>query len=63
MKQARDSRNFGSSRLRQLRTIGNMVGTLFIRSYERGERVYAAMLARGFDGQCRTLKRLNFRWQ
>ena len=61
MRQARDSRNLGRSRLWQLRTIGNMVGTLFIRSYERGERVYAAMLARGFDGQCRTLKRLNFR--
>jgi len=61
MKQARDSRSFGGSRLWQLRTIGNMVGTLFIRSYERGERVYAAMLARGFDGQTRTLDRLNFR--
>ncbi|MBA7649348.1 Nickel transport protein NikQ [subsurface metagenome] len=61
MKQARDSRNFGGRRLWQLRTIGNMTGTLFIRSYERGERVYAAMLARGFDGQSRTLDRLNFR--
>ena len=61
MKQARDSRNFGGSRLWQLRTIGNMIGTLFIRSYERGERVYAAMLARGFDGQSRTLNRLSFR--
>ncbi|HKZ91622.1 MAG TPA: cobalt ECF transporter T component CbiQ [Candidatus Limnocylindrales bacterium] len=29
---------------------GGMVGSLFIRSYERSERVYAAMLARGFDG-------------
>lgn len=61
MKQARDSRSFGGSRLWQLRTIGNMIGTLFIRSYERGERVYAAMLARGFDGHSRTLDRLNFR--
>ena len=25
-----------------------------------GERVYAAMLARGFDGQTQTLDRLNF---
>ena len=25
-------------------------GTLFVRSYERGERVYLAMLARGYDG-------------
>ncbi|MCK5433855.1 MAG: cobalt ECF transporter T component CbiQ [Dehalococcoidales bacterium] len=60
MRQARDSRDFGGSRLCQLRTIGNMIGTLFIRSYERGERVYAAMLARGFDGHSRTLDRLNF---
>jgi len=61
MKQARDSRNFGGSRLWQWRTIGNMIGTLFIRSYERGERVYAAMLSRGFDGHSRTLDHLNFR--
>jgi energy-coupling factor transporter transmembrane protein EcfT len=27
-----------------------MIGTLFIRSYERGERVYAAMTARGGGG-------------
>lgn len=30
---------------------GSMVGSLFLRSYERSERVYAAMLARGFQGQ------------
>jgi len=59
MKQARDSRNFGSRQ--RMRTVANMIGTLFIRSYERGERVYAAMLARGFDGQMRTLDRLSFR--
>ncbi len=61
LKQARDSRNFGGRRLWQIRTIGNMIGTLFIRSYERGERVYAAMVARGFDGRSRTLDRLHFR--
>ncbi len=61
IQQARDSRNFGGSRLHHLKTIGNMVGTLFIRSYERGERIYAAMLARGFDGQVRTLHKLRFR--
>ncbi len=60
MKQARDSRNFGGSKLWQLRTIGNMIGTLFIRSYERGERIYAAMLARGFDGHSRTINHLDF---
>lgn len=29
-------------------------GALFIRSFERGERVYQAMLARGYDGNWRT---------
>jgi cobalt/nickel transport system permease protein len=32
-----------------------MVGSLFLRSYERGERVYAAMQARGYDGEPRFL--------
>jgi len=58
MKQARDSRNFGGSRMWQLKTLGNMIGTLFVRSYERGERVYSAMLARGYDGQTKTLRKL-----
>ena len=61
MKQARDSRSFGGGRLWQLRTIGRMIGILFIRSYERGERVYAAMVARCFDGQSRTLDSLSFK--
>jgi cobalt/nickel transport system permease protein len=60
LKQARDSRNFGGSWPHHMKTIGNILGTLFIRSYERGERVYAAMLARGFDGQVRNLRNLKF---
>jgi len=61
MRRARDSRNFGGSRLHKLRTIGNMIGTLFIRSYERGERIYAAMLSRGFDSNVRSLRLLSFK--
>jgi cobalt/nickel transport system permease protein len=61
VQRARDSRNLGGSRIHHLRTFGHMVGTLFIRSYERGERIYAAMLARGFNGQIRTLHKLKFR--
>ncbi|MBI5933755.1 MAG: energy-coupling factor transporter transmembrane protein EcfT [Chloroflexi bacterium] len=34
---------------------GNMVGQLFLRSYERSDRIYNAMLARGYQGQIRTL--------
>jgi cobalt/nickel transport system permease protein len=36
--------------------LGGMIGSLFIRSYERSERIYAAMLSRGFDGEVRTLR-------
>lgn len=61
MKQARDSRSFGDKRSRQIKTIGNMIGTLFLRSYERGERVYAAMVSRGFDGEIRTLSCMTMR--
>jgi len=34
---------------------GHMVGSLFLRSYERSERIYAAMQARGFDGELRSM--------
>lgn len=30
--------------------LGNLAGSLFVRAYERGERVHAAMLSRGYDG-------------
>lgn len=39
----------------QARTAGNMVGQLFLRSYERSDRVYNAMLARGYNGQFLTI--------
>lgn len=37
------------------RVTGNMVGQLFIRSYERSDRVYNAMLARGYQGEFLTI--------
>ncbi|MGD8621015.1 MAG: cobalt ECF transporter T component CbiQ, partial [Anaerolineales bacterium] len=40
----------------QGRTVGMMVGSLFLRSLERSERVYAAMVSRGYDGQLRTFE-------
>jgi cobalt/nickel transport system permease protein len=42
----------------RVRVLGGMIGSLFIRSYERSERIYAAMLARGYTGAVRTLDRL-----
>jgi cobalt/nickel transport system permease protein len=35
--------------------VGRMAGTLFLRAYERSERIYVAMLSRGYDGQLRAL--------
>ena len=50
MRHAIDSRGYMLSRTRRLRLYGNLSGSMFIRSYERGERVHGAMVARGFDG-------------
>lgn len=36
------------------RVAGGMAGGLFLRSFERGDRIYAAMIARGYDGETRT---------
>ncbi len=46
-----------STSMHTYRTIGNMVGMTFLRSLERAERVYEAMLLRGFDGHFRCLAR------
>ncbi len=40
-----------STSLATLRSVGNFIGMLFVRSFERTERVYAAMLARGYQGR------------
>jgi cobalt/nickel transport system permease protein len=45
----------GGSVAWRARVAGNMAGQLFLRSYERSDRVYTAMLARGYDGQLLTL--------
>jgi cobalt/nickel transport system permease protein len=61
LKQARDSRHFGGNFLLNIRTMGHMAGSLFVRSYERGERIYSAMLSRGFDGHGRSINLLSFK--
>lgn len=45
----------GGSIAWRARVTGNMVGSLFLRSYERSERIYDAMIARGFEGTFRHL--------
>ena len=60
MKQAKDSRTIRPGRLLEFKALSSLVGSLFIRSYERGERVYLAMCARGFNGDIKTINGLVF---
>ena len=50
MRRAAASRNLMGTNHWQRLVIGNMIGSLFIRTYERGDRVYQAMLSRGYQG-------------
>jgi cobalt/nickel transport system permease protein len=50
MRVARESRGFQGRDLRHLKVVAQSAGALFIRSYERGERVHLAMLSRGYTG-------------
>jgi len=59
MKVARESRGYDPRWLWQGRAIAAGLGSLFVRSYERGERVYVAMLSRGFDGSMPVLHTAN----
>lgn len=59
---ARDSRSAAAAGRRsgggvawRARVAGNMAGQLFLRSYERSDRIYNAMLARGYRGHLYTL--------
>jgi cobalt/nickel transport system permease protein len=47
---ARRSRGHDPRWLWQVRAVAASAGALFIRSFERGERVHLAMLSRGYDG-------------
>jgi cobalt/nickel transport system permease protein len=49
LQRAWTGRYFGRRRFAQFVTLGPALGALFIRSYERAERVWAAMLSRGYD--------------
>jgi cobalt/nickel transport system permease protein len=43
----------GGSVAWRARVTGGMAGSLFLRSFERGDRIYAAMASRGYDGEVR----------
>jgi cobalt/nickel transport system permease protein len=51
MRIARLSRGYDPRWIWQGRAVAASAGTLFIRSFERGERIHVAMLSRGFTGE------------
>lgn len=50
MRRAMEARNYRGRWLWDAGIVGHVISSLFLRSYERGERVYVAMLSRGYDG-------------
>jgi cobalt/nickel transport system permease protein len=50
MKVARESRGFQATGIKSWKVLATAAGALFIRSYERGERVHLSMLSRGYEG-------------
>ncbi len=50
MRRAAIARNLMSGKRWQRLVIGNMIGSLFIRTYDRGDRIHQAMLSRGYQG-------------
>ena len=51
MRIARESRGYTGGRLGHLKAVAGGVGALFVRSFERGERVHLAMRSRGYTGR------------
>jgi len=49
------------TRALRFRVYGSLVGNLLLRSMARADRIYRAMLARGFDGEIRVLRPARFR--
>lgn len=48
---AGEARLFGNRWIWHVPVIGYMVGSIFVRSFERGERIFQAMKARGYDNE------------
>ena len=50
MRRAAIARNLLAGKRWQRLVIGNMIGSLFIRTYDRGNRIHQSMLSRGYQG-------------
>jgi cobalt/nickel transport system permease protein len=64
MKQARDCRRIRRAPFREeLKLLSSMLGTLLIRSFERAERMHAAMLSRAYSGDFPVVSPRRFTWR
>ncbi len=61
LRRAHAARGFRGRWLWQAASLGRLIGALFLRTYERAERVYVAMVSRGFTGHFPHLPRLAWR--
>ncbi|MEW6215132.1 MAG: cobalt ECF transporter T component CbiQ [Nitrospirota bacterium] len=62
MLRAREARSF-KKRGKEIKTFIRLISVLLLRTVERAERIYQAMLSRGFRGEIRVLKRHKLRLQ
>ena len=60
MQRAMAARNYRARWLWNVPVLGHMLSALFLRSYNRGERVYVAMLSRGYDGDIKLFSSSRF---
>jgi cobalt/nickel transport system permease protein len=61
LRRAAAARGYRPRWIGQALLIGRLVGRLFVRAFERAERVYAAMVLRGFTGRMPASSPLRFR--
>lgn len=59
MVRARNLRSF-DGKGKGIKTYGPLLGNLLLRTISRAERIYAAMVSRGFDGNIRIINRYGF---
>jgi len=62
MLRARDARGAIPGLKRRIRVTGQLVGSLFVRSYQRAQRLGYAMTARGFDGRLHLMEAAPLTW-
>jgi len=60
---ARDLRGYRGKWLGHASSLGHLIASMFIRTYERAERVYTAMISRGFEGRFSHLPAFPLSWR